>query len=210
MIRQALGFLFLAALPSWAPCAEPRAPELPSVASVLAAVNPQPTGPIRVSMEIRSVFGGDQYDISDTMSRIQANVSRDPGGKSFRFSGNVDNRYLTGTVETTGYGYQIWGGGLNVEMRKWGTDNYEISGWVDEADGSKSMRVTLRPRGFGNFDVWDNGVNLTFSKFASNVSVSGEIDPRWFGKNCLTLTSVFVAVIEAQLDKPTPQPAAQK
>ena len=162
-------------------------------------------------MDIRSIFGGDRYDINDYMSRIQANVSRDYGGKSFQFSGNADNRYFTGTVDTrTDGSYQIWGGGLNLEMRKWGGNDYEISGWVDEIDGSKSIRVTLRQRGFGNFDVWDNGVNLTFSKFASDVSVSGEIDPRWFGKKSLALTSVFVAVLEAQLDKPTPAPASQQ
>ena len=196
--------LLLAALPASALAAEQRLPELPSVASVLETIRPQGLEPIRVSMDIRSVFSGDRYDIRDPFARIELSVDREAGGKAFRFGGDVDGRYLTGTVEARADGsWEIWGGGLNIDMRKRGAGDYEISGFVDEADGSKNIYITLSQRGApGNFDIWSNGVSLNFSKFASDVSVSGQIDPRWFGKKSLALVSVYVAVLEAALDKP--------
>jgi len=155
-------------------------------------------------MDIRSVFNGDRYDIRDALARIEMDVSRDAGGKGFRFSGDVDGRYLSGRVEMRNDGsWQIWGGGLNVDMRNRMRDDYEISGFVDEVDGSRHIDVTLRSRGMpGNFEVWENGVNVSISKFASTTSLSGEIRSDRFGKKSLALLGVFVAVLEAQLDKP--------
>ncbi|MBI5243660.1 MAG: hypothetical protein HY922_08265 [Elusimicrobia bacterium] len=205
MLRQILAAILIAGVPSWALGAELSLPQLPALSAVMKAVGLQGMERIRVNMDIRSVFNGDRYDIRDPFARIELDVSRESGGKGFRFSGDVDGRYLNGRVELRNDGsWEIWGGGLNIDMRRRGSADYEISGFVDEAvGGSRHMDVTLRQRGSpGSFDIWDNGVSLDFRKWASNVSVSGEIDPQWFGKKSLAIVSVFVAVLEAQLDQP--------
>jgi len=202
MVRTLLAAIFAASVPSLA-LAELRLPELPSLSSVLEKVQIR-SERMRVSLDIRGYFNGDRYDLRDSLARIDMEVSRESGGKGFRFSGDVDGRYLSGRVESRNDGsWEIWGGGLNVDMRKRGAGDYEISGFVDEAEGSRHMDVTLRQRGMpGNFSVWENGANIDISRFASTTSLSGEIELSRFGKKSLALVSVYVAVLESQLDKP--------
>jgi hypothetical protein len=204
-MRTALAAFLVLSLPSPAPCAELRLPDLPSFSSALQKAGLK-TERIRVSLDIRSVFDGDRYDIRDSFARIDMDVSRESGGKGYRFSGTVEDRYLTGRVEQSADGsWEIWGSGLNMDMRKRGTADYEVSGFVDEEGGSRHIDVTLRQRGRpGEFSIWDSGVSIDVSKFASTTSLSGDIDPQRFGKKSLALTSVFIAVLEAELDKPQP------
>jgi hypothetical protein len=206
MARILLAALIAASLPSFA-LAELRLPELPSLSSVMEKLQIQ-SERMRVSLDIRGFFNGDRYDLTDSMARIDMEVYREAGGKGFNFSGTVDGRYLTGRVESRQDGsWGIWGGGLNVDMRKRGNSDYEISGFVDEINGSRHMDVTLRQRGTpGSFSVWENGADIDISKFASTTSLSGEMDLSRFGKKSLALLSVFVAVLEAQLDAPKSQP----
>ncbi|MBI4677390.1 MAG: hypothetical protein HY748_07385 [Elusimicrobia bacterium] len=210
MIR-AIFAVAVAALPSWAFCQG--GPELPSFSSVMDRVFAKSEN-MRVNMDIRGFFNGDRYDVRDTFAKIDMEVSREYGGKNYRFSGDVDGRYLSGRVEARSDGaWEIWGGGLSVTLRKRGASDYELSGFVDEdqPNGSRHIDVDLRQWGSpGSFSVWESGVNLDVRKFGSSTSVSGDIELDRFGKKALAVLGVFVAVIESELDKPKEEPAPKK
>lgn len=192
-----------ACLPSWALCQDQGLPELPSFSSIKEQVFAQSES-LAVNMDVSGYFEGSRYDIRDTFAKIDLNVSRDAGGKEFRFSGNVDGRYLTGEVEAESDGsWRIWGGGLSVDLRPRGASGYELSGFVDEADGSRHIDIDLRPWGApGGFSVWESGVSIDVRKFGSTASLSGEIRTDRFGKKSLAVLGVFIAVLESELDRP--------
>ena len=206
MSTRFLAGLLLVGLPSLAASADQRAPELPSMAAVRQEIKLNSMERIRIDMDIRSVFSdGMEYDLRDSSNRIDMNVRRDPSGRGYRFSGDADGRYLTGQVDAQGDGsrYQIWGGGLHMDMRRYGNDRYEISGYVDEKDGSKFVTVTLRREGSpGYFSIFENGFDGYVSRFGSDARLSGQMDLERFGKKSLALVGVFIAVIESQLNRP--------
>ena len=203
--KSVLAGLLLAALPSLVAGADRRAPDLPSMAAVRQELGLKGMGSLRIDMDIRSVFGGSQYELADRVNRLDMNVSEDSGGRGYQFSGNVDGRYVTGQVvaQSDGSPYRIWSSGLNLEMRPSGDGSYEISGFVDELDGSKYLRVTLRQRGTpGSFSIWESGFNGDVSRFGSDARLSGQMESGRFGKKSLACVGVFIAVIESQLNQP--------
>lgn len=202
MSRRALAGLLFLSLPVSA-LAQLKLPELPSFEAVMEELPFKALESTRISMDIRSVFGGQEYDIRDSFAQIDMNVRPDSGGR-YRFSGNAGRYYLTGEIDPRGAdSFSIWGSGLNIDMRKYGADSWEISGFVDEEDGSKHIRITLRQRwGPGTYSIFEHGLSADVSRFGKDASISGDMDPKRFGKKSLAILGVFVAVLEAEVDKP--------
>ena len=205
MNRRALAGLLFLSLPMSA-LAQLKLPELPSFGAVMEQLPFKTMESTRISMDIRSVFGGQEYDIRDSFARIDLNVRPDAGGR-YRCSGDVDGRYLTGEIEPYGDSFRLWGSGLNIDMRKVGSDRWEISGFVDEADGSKHISIALRQRwGPGTYSIFESGLSADVSRFGKDAIISGDMDPKRFGKKSLAILGLFVAVLEAEADKPQPKP----
>ncbi|MFH1724677.1 MAG: hypothetical protein ABII00_08645 [Elusimicrobiota bacterium] len=205
MIHKLLATILAASLPSMA-LAEPRMPDIPSVTSVLETIGIQ-GDELDVDMDIHGWSDGD-YNIRDSFLNIDIDVDRESDGETWRFGGDVDGRGLRGEVEKkSDDSYEIWGGGLNVDMRRRGTDNWEISGFVDEVNGSNHIDITLRQRGGpGCYDVWEHGVDLDVNRWASSTSLRGDIEVEKFGKNALALTAIFIAVLQSELDTQQSKP----
>ncbi|MDD5628674.1 MAG: hypothetical protein PHU21_06390 [Elusimicrobia bacterium] len=210
MLRTAFAAVF-ACLPSWTLALDQGLPELPSLSSITEKVFAQSES-LRVDMEVYGYFEGTRYDIRDTFNKIDLEASRESSGKDFRFSGTVDGRYLTGRVEAQNDGsWRIWGGGLSVDLRPRGASGYEITGFVDEAEGSRHIDIDLRPSGApGSFSVWESGMSIDVRKFGTTADCSGDIRTDRFGRKSLAVLGVFIAVLESELDRPAPAPAQPK
>lgn len=144
----------------------------------------------------------------DRSSQIDAVVSAPALGINVDVSrGGLDSFWLNGYLKasarpfdrsSTLNGVTIMGGGVNVDVRPYGSQAYLLSGVyknADAKDGSLNIRFELNGLPVRDMTVSEPGLELRLRWTASGYEIEGRADPARYGKRELAVLGAAVATL---------------
>jgi len=179
-------------------------PELPSLEqfSSRLAQKKVPPAPQEIDMTIvrRTSL---QAKVKEQSLGLDVTVNRYFGG-TFRFEGDLNAAGTQRRPESSFYGVDILGNGVNVSLWPVASDDYLLSG-IYKKEGGKNKKgdsIHIWIHSFSrDFSIHDKGIDLDVIWKATGYRIQGTIDKNLYGKKEMAILGGALAALTSDADR---------